>query len=196
MATDREEASIVVQTIYISDEFEQALTSAPPDEEAEYNDANPSSQGPSQQAASHQEQPQQQPRPHHHHDVDDDRPPRTMGEMYDRLVSGIVRPPRMHYHYPRDLGPTQLPLGPGLGTATRTDFHVTNARGHRLECSIWKPDALLKRADGASSSSEGWPCVIYLHGNSSSRIEACKTNVLKAVLVAAGCALVSFDFSG
>lgn len=33
---------------------------------------------------------------------------------------------------------------------------VVNARGHRLQCSMWKPDDLEATA---------WPCVVCLHGN-------------------------------
>jgi hypothetical protein len=51
---------------------------------------------------------------------------------------------------------------------------------------MWKPDGL---------EAAGFPCVVYLHGNSSSRLEAVKTNVLKAVM-AANCALVGLDFAG
>ena len=105
--------------------------------------------------------------------------------MYQSLIMGIIRPTRLTYEYPRALGPPSIAFADG-SACVRQDFEVDNGRGQRLGCSVWLPT-------GAPAA--GWPCVVYLHGNSSSRAEAVKTNVLKAV-VASGSALVSFDFAG
>jgi hypothetical protein len=51
---------------------------------------------------------------------------------------------------------------------------------------VWRPEGL---------EAENWPCVVCLHGNSSSRLEAAKTNVIQAAMLAR-CALVAFDFAG
>jgi hypothetical protein len=48
--------------------------------------------------------------------------PRTIAEAYDRLVSGIVRPPRMTYET-RTLGPQRMQLSSGV-VVQRTDFRV------------------------------------------------------------------------
>ncbi len=47
----------------------------------------------------------------------------------------------------------------------RTDLELLNLRGQRLKCSHFQPSAEYRVA-------ETLPCVIYLHGNSSSRLEA------------------------
>ena len=61
---------------------------------------------------------------------------------------------------------------------------LTNARGLRLECSMWHRARL---PEG------GAPCVVYLHGNASCRAEALQ--VISAVL-ATGASLFAFDFAG
>lgn len=106
--------------------------------------------------------------------------------MYEQLISGIIRPPRLTYHFPRALGPTTISFSDGI-ECHRTDFEVDNQRGQKLGCSLWLPG-------GAKAGGRG-PCVVYLHGNSSSRVEAVRTHVLNAVM-AAGSALVGFDFAG
>eukprot|EP01017_Pseudomicrothorax_dubius_P045985 TRINITY_DN8039_c0_g2_i5.p1 TRINITY_DN8039_c0_g2~~TRINITY_DN8039_c0_g2_i5.p1 ORF type:complete len:346 (-),score=93.70 TRINITY_DN8039_c0_g2_i5:35-1072(-) len=67
---------------------------------------------------------------------------------------------------------------------TRTDFQVKNKRGLRLECSYFSP---VKRFY------EEPPCVIYLHGNCSSRMEALPA---VEVLLPSKINLVCFDFAG
>ena len=66
----------------------------------------------------------------------------------------------------------------------REDSQLTNARGLRLECSMWHRARL---PEG------GAPCVVYLHGNASCRAEALQ--VISAVL-ATGASLFAFDFAG
>jgi len=45
---------------------------------------------------------------------------------------------------------------------TRTDFGLDNVRGMELQCSHWEP--VVRESDRI-------PCVIYMHGNSSARVE-------------------------
>ncbi|CAN0334893.1 unnamed protein product, partial [Laminaria digitata] len=67
----------------------------------------------------------------------------------------------------------------------RIDFRLFNERGHVLECSHWQPRGW-RRADQL-------PCVVYMHGNSSARVEALPQLSLALSL---GATLVAFDFAG
>ncbi|CAM9955954.1 unnamed protein product [Choristocarpus tenellus] len=69
----------------------------------------------------------------------------------------------------------------------RTDFIVRNRRGLRLVCSQWRPSFV--------EDTSSLPCVVYLHGNSSARVDITKTRSL-SVLCTTGCTVVAFDFSG
>jgi pimeloyl-ACP methyl ester carboxylesterase len=66
----------------------------------------------------------------------------------------------------------------------RTDFVLLNNQGQKLQCSMWEHMSPLAPAV---------PCVIYLHGNSSSRVEALGqlTTVLRM-----GCSYLAFDTAG
>lgn len=64
----------------------------------------------------------------------------------------------------------------------RFDFQIQNKRNFRLECSLWESK------DAPSSY-----CVVYLHGNSSSRFESIQ---LFKFLTRFDISLCSFDFSG
>lgn len=97
----------------------------------------------------------------------------------------IVRPPRCKYTE-EDLGPVLTPLSSGI-MFKRMDFVVRNRRGLNLMCSQWRPSF-------AEDTSQ-LPCVVYLHGNSSARVDVVKTRSL-TVLGAAACTVVAFDFSG
>jgi len=103
------------------------------------------------------------------------------GFEYDDLWKAIIRPPREEYEL-ADLGPTEFTVKDIKGA--RTDFELINPRKHKLKCSFWEP---LKR------DTEKLPCVIYLHGNSSSRLEAVQE--VKNILPLNMC-LLGFDFSG
>lgn len=65
----------------------------------------------------------------------------------------------------------------------REDFIVKNPRNHSLKCSLYEPIRMIDKLH---------PCVIYLHGNSSARIEAI---ALVEYLLPYGISLCSFDFS-
>jgi pimeloyl-ACP methyl ester carboxylesterase len=70
----------------------------------------------------------------------------------------------------------------------RRDFEVVNRRGVPLQASQWRPSFV----DAATAA---LPCLVYLHGNSSARIDVVRTRALTA-LASMGCTVVAFDFSG
>jgi pimeloyl-ACP methyl ester carboxylesterase len=67
---------------------------------------------------------------------------------------------------------------------TRTDFCLQTKRGYNLECSHWEP---VERA------TDRIPVVIYMHGNSSARIEVLPQ---LSYLLSLGLAVFAFDFAG
>jgi pimeloyl-ACP methyl ester carboxylesterase len=67
---------------------------------------------------------------------------------------------------------------------TRTDFTLRTKRGYDLECSHWEP---VERA------TDRIPVVIYMHGNSSARVEVIPQ---LSYLLSLGLAVFSFDFAG
>lgn len=100
---------------------------------------------------------------------------------YTELVHLIIRPPRTDYDQ-EDLGPDEFNFA---GRAfVREDFTVVNDRRQKLVCSHWRP---------AASTTQAMPCVVYLHGNSSCRLEA--LGVLRTCL-AAGLSVAAFDTAG
>ena len=74
----------------------------------------------------------------------------------------------------------------GRRKVTRTDLELLNYRGQRLKCSHFQPSP-------GDRVAEKLPCVIYLHGNSSSRLEAlsCLPLLLKYNIT-----LFSLDLAG
>ncbi|CAM9253114.1 unnamed protein product, partial [Hapterophycus canaliculatus] len=101
---------------------------------------------------------------------------------YQELVNAIIRPPRAQYEV-EALGPVEFEF---VGKAfKRIDFRLLNDRGHVLECSHWQPKGW-RRA-------ERLPCIVYMHGNSSARVEALPQLSLALSL---GTTLVAFDFAG
>lgn len=100
---------------------------------------------------------------------------------YEQLVHAIIRPPRCQYEA-KHLGP---PIFPFAGrNIRRKDFELHNIRGLLVVCSLWEPE---DRGD------ERLPCVIYMHGNSSARVEALPQLTLALSL---GCTFFAFDFAG
>jgi len=108
----------------------------------------------------------------------------TWSNFYTELWKAIVRPPRDTYSL-EDLGPTCFQLQGGR-TYQRTDLVLNNARGQKLACSHFEPIA-------AERVARELPCVIYLHGNCSSRLEALAT--FESILPS-NISLFCFDFSG
>ncbi|CAM9109177.1 unnamed protein product [Pylaiella littoralis] len=101
---------------------------------------------------------------------------------YQELVNAIIRPPRAQYDV-QALGPVEFEF---VGKSfKRIDFRLLNDRGHVLECSHWQPHGW-RRA-------EQLPCIVYMHGNSSARVEALPQLSLALTL---GATLVAFDFAG
>jgi pimeloyl-ACP methyl ester carboxylesterase len=67
---------------------------------------------------------------------------------------------------------------------TRTDFTLQTKRGYNLECSHWEP---VERA------TDRIPVIIYMHGNSSARVEVLPQ---LSYLLSLGLAVFAFDFAG
>lgn len=100
---------------------------------------------------------------------------------YQQLVNSIIRPPRCNYSM-QHLGPKEFSF---CGVPfKRTDFQLRNKRDMKIECSHWEPSI---------RKSAVLPCVVYMHGNASGRIEAihCLSMVLSL-----GVSLLAFDFTG
>eukprot|EP01055_Gregarina_sp_Pseudo9_P000850 Gregarina_sp_Pseudo_9__849@NODE_1544_length_1508_cov_21_660313_g1431_i0_p1_GENE_NODE_1544_length_1508_cov_21_660313_g1431_i0NODE_1544_length_1508_cov_21_660313_g1431_i0_p1_ORF_typecomplete_len421_score43_33Hydrolase_4/PF12146_8/3_6e24Peptidase_S15/PF02129_18/5_2e20Peptidase_S15/PF02129_18/3e03Peptidase_S9/PF00326_21/2_8e14Abhydrolase_1/PF00561_20/1_2e12DUF818/PF05677_12/3_1e12DUF1100/PF06500_11/6_3e12Acyl_transf_2/PF02273_15/1_5e11DLH/PF01738_18/4_9e09Abhydrolase_6/PF12697_7/7_4e09FSH1/PF03959_1 len=105
-------------------------------------------------------------------------------EFYSDLWKAIIRPPRDEY-IDEELGATKFKLQKDGQTFMRTDFEVLNEKGEKLMCSHYEPTDRRER--------ELLPCVIYLHGNCSSRIEA---HCALSTLLPLNITVVGFDFSG
>ena len=97
-----------------------------------------------------------------------------------QLVKAIIRPPRAEYDV-LELGPERFEYGGVLHVREDSDF--INARGLKLQCSMWRRADL----DGPA------PCVVYSHGNASCRAEALQ---ILAPVLASGASVFSFDFAG
>jgi len=100
---------------------------------------------------------------------------------YEDIWKGIIRPLRDEYKL-TELGSKEFSIEGKK--YKRSDLTLKNKRGLSLECSHFEP---------ANRVAKELPCVIYLHGNSSSRIEA-----LPAVdlLLPLNITLFCFDFAG
>jgi len=107
---------------------------------------------------------------------------RRIACSYSELVNAIIRPPRTSYRVSA-LGPTSFTLN--KRRFMRSDFRLTGARGQQLSCSWWQP---VTATFGSPP-----PCVVYMHGNSSCRLEA--VDALKPVL-GQDMSLLAFDFAG
>eukprot|EP00397_Hematodinium_sp_SG-2012_P025624 GEMP01026783.1.p1 GENE.GEMP01026783.1~~GEMP01026783.1.p1 ORF type:complete len:436 (+),score=82.31 GEMP01026783.1:116-1423(+) len=105
----------------------------------------------------------------------------SLTQHYDALVSAIIRPPREVYTI-SDLGPRRGQVA-GL-PFERVDVELSNPRGLKLACSHFIPFGQVNRS---------FPCVIYMHGNSSSRMEALSS---LALLLSLPATVFCFDFSG
>lgn len=104
----------------------------------------------------------------------------SIGDTYNMLWKIVIRPPRDLYGA-EELGPQKFRLGKRI--FERRDLQLTGHRGV-LQCSHFLPakDSEMKR-----------PCVVYLHGNCSSRLEA--FDVLP-VLLPRDMTVFSLDLSG
>ena len=102
---------------------------------------------------------------------------------YNDLVNAIVRPPRCRYEV-HHLGPRLFDFAGKK--FQRIDYELLNPRGLKIVCSLWEPVPECRQ-------NKVLPCVIYMHGNSSARVEALTQLSLVLTL---GATLVSFDFTG
>jgi len=102
---------------------------------------------------------------------------------YDNLWKAIIRPTRDKYTM-KDLGPYKFEIN--SRNYKRTDLTITNKHNIKLKCSFWEPFDEEREYDQL-------PCVIYLHGNSSSRTEA--IGQLKHLLTL-NITVFAFDFYG
>ena len=102
---------------------------------------------------------------------------------YETIWKAIIRPPRDIY-IPNNLGPLKFNFQNRI--YQRKDFTLLNNRGYLLHCSIIEP---IK----SNRPSQIMPIVIYLHANSSSRLEG---NLMKNYLLSNNINLLIFDFSG
>ena len=108
---------------------------------------------------------------------------KIFGGSYDDLWKAIIRPGRDLYDQ-TELGPFKFEIANKC--YKRTDFELINNRGLKIICSFWEPF-------DEEREKTILPCVIYLHGNSSSRCEAYAE--VKYLLPKNIC-LFSFDFCG
>ena len=102
---------------------------------------------------------------------------------FDNFWKPIIRPEKDKYTF-LDLGPSLFKIQ--KKTYKRTDFFLKNSRQLKIQCSFWEP--IDEERDSIKL-----PCIIYLHGNSSSRCEV--INYLKYFLYN-NITILSFDFSG
>eukprot|EP01056_Protomagalhaensia_sp_Gyna25_P001519 Protomagalhaensia_sp_Gyna_25__1518@NODE_177_length_4608_cov_57_230904_g139_i0_p3_GENE_NODE_177_length_4608_cov_57_230904_g139_i0NODE_177_length_4608_cov_57_230904_g139_i0_p3_ORF_typecomplete_len417_score45_53Hydrolase_4/PF12146_8/9_2e25Peptidase_S15/PF02129_18/1_3e17Peptidase_S9/PF00326_21/1_1e13Abhydrolase_1/PF00561_20/2_6e12DUF1100/PF06500_11/9_9e11DUF818/PF05677_12/3_2e10Abhydrolase_6/PF12697_7/1_1e09Acyl_transf_2/PF02273_15/1_4e08DLH/PF01738_18/3e08BAAT_C/PF08840_11/2_4e07DUF1057/PF06342_12/ len=107
-----------------------------------------------------------------------------VSRFYGELWKAIIRPPRDEY-LDEELGASKFKLSRDSKTFIRTDFDVLNDREEKLKCSHYEP----VDRDGMQLL----PCVIYLHGNCSSRIEA---HCALSTLLPLNITVVGFDFAG
>ena len=108
---------------------------------------------------------------------------KMFGIKYDDIWKAMIRPPRDDYNMSQ--------LGKDHFTVEgkhfqRTDLSLINKRGLHLACSFWEPI-------DSERPCPRLPCVIYLHGNSSSRTEAWPD---ARDLLAMNITVFAFDFSG
>ena len=108
---------------------------------------------------------------------------KALTEGYDLIWKSIIRPPKEMY--------TEFDLGPKAFTLEfynyqRTDFTLLSSQGCRLHCSHFEPIESERDCDIL-------PCVIYLHGNSSSRVEGL---VVVPLILPFRATVVTFDWAG
>ncbi len=108
---------------------------------------------------------------------------KLFGGTYEDLWKAVIRPTRDEYT-DSELGPEKFEIKGKF--YKRTDFTLKNARNLRLQCSFWEPY-------DEEREYERLPCVVYLHGNSSSRCEA--VSEVK-YLLPMNITFFAFDFAG
>ena len=107
----------------------------------------------------------------------------SISYSYESIWKAIIRPPRDNYD-PSVLGDSEYEYRGNI--YTKTDYTILSKRGFLMKCSFFQLNI-------ATRSKYTMPVVIYLHGNSSSRVEGTK---LKFDFFKKGINLFVFDFSG
>ncbi|KAJ0399269.1 hypothetical protein P43SY_001853 [Pythium insidiosum] len=132
-------------------------------------------------------------------------------KSYNDVIRSVIRPERARYDI-HALGDDEFPLprlsrhphsgGPRSESkdaddddddadsrvVRRVDFEVANDRELRLRCSHWQVFA-----DSASKTPLAMPCLVYLHSNIGSRVDALR---IRDAALARGFSVLAFDFSG
>ena len=108
---------------------------------------------------------------------------KLFGGSYDDLWKAIIRPNKDEYTI-EELGPFKFELRKKC--YKRTDFELINKRSQKLMCSFWEPF-------DEEREKPRLPCVIYLHGNSSSR---CEAYAEVKYLLQRNITVFAFDFCG
>ena len=111
-------------------------------------------------------------------------------EGYAALCNAIIRPPRAEYDM-RELGPKFFQIS--NSRFQRTDFQLVNPRGFTLQCSHWEPCTTSASKSSDTTDNQKLPCVVYMHGNSSCRVEAIE---YVETILSIGATILAFDFSG
>ncbi|OWZ17804.1 Serine protease [Phytophthora megakarya] len=117
-----------------------------------------------------------------------------LGKGYRDVVQLVIRPKRALYDV-HELGPehfqvAELSVDPTQVDVTqvkRRDFDVMNERGLRVRCSHWQLFA--QSSDTAAVT----PCLIYLHSNIGSRLDALR---VRDAALKRGFSVLSFDCCG
>ncbi|KAE8905888.1 hypothetical protein PF005_g14543 [Phytophthora fragariae] len=117
-----------------------------------------------------------------------------LGKGYRDVVQLVIRPKRARYDV-HELGPERFqvselsvdPTQDDVTEARRRDFDLLNARGLRVCCSHWQ---LFARG---SSTPAATPCMVYLHSNVGSRLDALR---VRDTALKRGFSVLAFDCCG
>ena len=109
--------------------------------------------------------------------------PSFIENNYEIVWKSIIRPPRDEYD-DHELGHDKFTIN--NTNYKRTEFTLTNKRRLTLKCSFWEPF-------DEERPYVRMPVVLYLPGNSSSRVEAVP---LLPYLLPMNITVLAFDFSG
>ena len=102
---------------------------------------------------------------------------------YETLWKAIIRPPRDEY-FSDELGPPTFKLLSKI--YHRKDYTILNEQGYKLKLSFIEPEPKFR-------PKETMPVIVYLHANSSCRIEGLE---MKNIILANNINLCVFDFAG
>lgn len=128
-------------------------------------------------------------------------------KSYDDVLQMVIRPERATYLL-EALGPREFPLPASIDSLMQTglslhestsaaaqqpfvrrhDFHVLNDRDLKVLCSHWRLYASLESLEPTPS-----PCLLYLHSNLGSRLDALR---VRDFALQRGFSVLAFDFSG